>query len=759
MALLAIASLFILATSAEAQNLVPNGSFEIRAQNPLLCPAAKSDFVGFVWRWISGNNLGTPDYFHQCAATCTQDVPDNAEGTEPAYHGIAYAGISHFDPMPGTGGLPYREYVLITFDNPLTIGTQYRVSFQASLAEVSMFGAGKLGLVLGQNLTPSGGSTPYPAFAQNVKLFYEHPTVINKTNGWEQVYTTFVAKGGENSIVIGCFEPILSIGNNVTDPWPCMPPNFERPHATYYYIDDVKLECTGPMCQTTTRFVQTGVDPETGNCCYDIFVKNTSDCGTVVDGFDIDYTNADGSTTGRQIVSYTPAGIWDATAPAPYRRSVSGPAGQQNVLASNVEQKIGSVCLAPNASAGKLKVTAKRGTGNCQIGITTIDCLPCSGAMCEATFRLVETGKNPETGDCCYDLFVTNPTECEPLIDGFDIEYINNDGSSTGRQIVSYTAAGIWAGSSTATNRRWISASSGQPTVLVKDVEQKIGSICMNPTSYAGKLKVSVKRGTTTCQIALETIDCEPCPITCYPLQTRVEAIPGTCCYEIYVENTSECDITSYGVVADLDNSNLYAEMTFTGANGWSGRYTNTVYNVKSVVAFENSTTNNRIPAGEEILVGTICVPSGQGQETLYVAPAYDFQNNGGYVHCSTGSTTVLVECDHDCCESLSMTLVTPATTAGGKCEWEIRITQDPSFDCIYGVNISGIGVVWDIGLGTSPIDFSNGVTVGRVSMNIPSGGGIASATISVQLLDQYENVMCTKTVDVTCSEPDPAHQ
>jgi hypothetical protein len=314
-------------------------------------------------------------------------------------------------------------------------------------------------------------------------------------------------------------------------------------------------------------------------------------------------------------------------------------------------------------------------------------------------------------------------------------------------------------GSSTTTNRHWISGSSGQPTVLVKNVEQKIGSVCLNPTSNPGQLKVSVKRGTTICQIGLEIIDCEPCPITCYPLHTRVAAVPGTCCYEIYVENTSECDITSYGVVADLDNSNLYAEMTFTGANGWSGRYTNSVYNVKSVVAFENSTTGNRIPAGEEILVGTICVPSGQGQETLYVAPANDFQTNGGYAHCSTGSTTLLVECDHDCCESLSMTLVSPATTTAGKCEWEIRITQDPSFDCIYGVDISGVGVVWEAGSGSSPMDFSNGVIVGKVSMNIPGGGGIATGTVTVQLLDQYGNVVCTKTVDVTCRESDPAHQ
>src|ERR1044071_2360078 len=79
-----IVLLFVLAFNAQAQNLIPNPSFEKHTG----CPTSNGQ-VTLCNDWTPHN---TSDYFHSCGSTGF-NVPDVVTGYQQAAHGDAFMGL------------------------------------------------------------------------------------------------------------------------------------------------------------------------------------------------------------------------------------------------------------------------------------------------------------------------------------------------------------------------------------------------------------------------------------------------------------------------------------------------------------------------------------------------------------------------------------------------------------------------------------------------------------------------------------------
>ena len=88
----------------EAQNLVPNPSFEDTIQ----CPSLPTPNIGQTAYWTCYG--GTPDLFHPCANSSQPlfGVPNNAVGSQNAFIGNAYAGLVTWYVNAGSA---IREYM------------------------------------------------------------------------------------------------------------------------------------------------------------------------------------------------------------------------------------------------------------------------------------------------------------------------------------------------------------------------------------------------------------------------------------------------------------------------------------------------------------------------------------------------------------------------------------------------------------------------------------------------------------------------
>lgn len=404
---LAIALILFLPLTSHGQNLVINGGFETPVtgtcpnSNPY--PPFELPFSNYVTSWVTGNPL-TPDYFRQCtvppASPCRFYVPSNEQGYENPVEtsGIAYAGIALGD---HDGGVQYREYLLGRLSTPLAASTTYRVQFRASLAEVSGIAQGKLGVLLGQNLTATALPV-YPTAAGTI--FYENPTVITKYNGWDYVaYTFTTAAGGENSLVIGCFEQIVS-STTVTPPIAgCVLSTLNQSHDSYYYIDDVRIECVSSICQhTSAQYTEVTAEnarrDAEGNCVFDLYVERHTPgdpCPVEFDSFDFTFPDP--------IIAFTVASGWSKTAVGTTGYTVKGPLSKRNQLVNNTPTYVGTITVAPNG--GTLQIVAHSDLMACNLPSAYLTCAECDCGNLSVAFVYNASASSAEY--CVWDVKVT----------------------------------------------------------------------------------------------------------------------------------------------------------------------------------------------------------------------------------------------------------------------------------------------------------------------------------------------------------------
>lgn len=219
-------------TSVQAQNLVPNGDFEIFTT----CPDGINNIAGPPLEcipWTAPSTAST-DYFNVCASSLpypgsTAGVPFNSLGVQNPHSGAAYCGL-----YVKVWSLEYREYLMAPLESPLVAGTCYEVSFFVSLNDQGC-GADRIGAYLSQNPPPPNGVGVIQVTPQiNAEAQY----YTDKVN-WTYIHDYYLASGGESYITIGNFyndiETTFASGCS-GDQW-----------VAYYYIDDVVVEEAAPV--------------------------------------------------------------------------------------------------------------------------------------------------------------------------------------------------------------------------------------------------------------------------------------------------------------------------------------------------------------------------------------------------------------------------------------------------------------------------------------------------------------------------------
>ena len=235
--------LFIAPPRCEAQNLVPNPSFELHDT----CPA----IFGFTskplyWdRWDQ-----SPEYFHACAGglggvDTLLDVPWNGFTWQYALDGDAYVGMTCFEPGD------FREHVGAPLIEPLIIGQTYYVSFWVNLATEGSYwetrwACNNQGVLFTMDEHIWSGQTgAVPEFAPRNYAHVNNPTVITDTANWTLVSGSFVADSAYRYIVLGnFFNDALTDTLHFTPGLPSL--------AAYYLYDAICVSPSPGECPMAT---------------------------------------------------------------------------------------------------------------------------------------------------------------------------------------------------------------------------------------------------------------------------------------------------------------------------------------------------------------------------------------------------------------------------------------------------------------------------------------------------------------------------
>lgn len=234
--------LFVASPRCEAQNLVPNPSFELKDTCPYTVGFQEGDRPLYWYSW-----LNSPDYFNTCAPSLSLDslvdVPQNAWTFQYAWDGNAYVGMRTYD-----GGGDYREYAGTELVEPLEIGCTYQLRFRMNPAYGGNYllinggtACNNVGMLFTTNsnawYSTTGSDFPYRNYA------HLRTTVpVADTAAWTLVEGTFVADSAYSYLVLGNFFPdsltaAFPIGN--PGPWTGI---------TYYLIDGVEVIPLDPGC-------------------------------------------------------------------------------------------------------------------------------------------------------------------------------------------------------------------------------------------------------------------------------------------------------------------------------------------------------------------------------------------------------------------------------------------------------------------------------------------------------------------------------
>jgi hypothetical protein len=215
-----------------AQNLVPNGSFELNGS--IDCGIyAQTNFINSAYPWFIPS--GTPDlYSNQINQSCYNFMPNSTysgpvglKGTQAPIFGRVFAGISCYT----IDGLNGREFMSVQLTSPLTPGFDYCVEFYVSAADYQEKFINNLGAYLSTN--PSNGLGDIPQLNTS--------SIISDTSGWVLVSGNVHATEAYHYITIGNFYDDASTltqlnSNNAGQP---------GTYGAYYYIDAVSVNaCT-----------------------------------------------------------------------------------------------------------------------------------------------------------------------------------------------------------------------------------------------------------------------------------------------------------------------------------------------------------------------------------------------------------------------------------------------------------------------------------------------------------------------------------
>lgn len=214
------------AFAQDAENLVPNGSFEATDKDP-----KKLGSIENANGWHSPTGVRA-DLFVPSKKVPDIDVPLNIYGKEDAKDGSNYAGIIAFS----YGDKMARSYLAAKLSVPMKKGTKYCVQFNVSMSEASKYACNQIGMNISKK---AFGTEEKTSIIDKAHILHETNKIFDAAYNWEQVCGIYEAEGGEKYITIGNFSTNEDTKNErnkkVSDV------KVAQIIAAYYYIDNVTI--------------------------------------------------------------------------------------------------------------------------------------------------------------------------------------------------------------------------------------------------------------------------------------------------------------------------------------------------------------------------------------------------------------------------------------------------------------------------------------------------------------------------------------
>jgi hypothetical protein len=232
---------------AIAQNLVPNGSFELTGN--ILCGWSQTptDFNNSIAEWNSPSE-GTPDIFSNSVdINCWNYQPNStyncSPGNQVPHAGSSFAGISTHSINPN-----YREYLQVELSTPMTVNALYFIKFYVSLAENSNFATNNIGVGFSTESTNLTGAYEM-GFTPDI-LF---TSVITDENNWILLMDSIIPDQPYKYMIIGNF--LNDTETEIVNRQGCN-------GDSYYFIDDVCVSIDSATCLETNVNIENSIMPE-----------------------------------------------------------------------------------------------------------------------------------------------------------------------------------------------------------------------------------------------------------------------------------------------------------------------------------------------------------------------------------------------------------------------------------------------------------------------------------------------------------------
>lgn len=209
-----------LCLSGKAQNLVPNGDYEIYD--------TLSGGVMFPKYW---DMYASPDYYNFNIG----NVPKNSVGYQQSFNGgQGYIGEYMICSQNTAGDGLCREYIKTTLTDTLEAGHKYFASMFVSKGDGLNYAIASIGMLFTNTVIPQPQSSNYVVINANPQII--NTVVISDTLNWISIQDTFTAIGGEYYLTIGNFsstqnsDTLYVKGNGSISG-----------KDSYYYIDHVSV--------------------------------------------------------------------------------------------------------------------------------------------------------------------------------------------------------------------------------------------------------------------------------------------------------------------------------------------------------------------------------------------------------------------------------------------------------------------------------------------------------------------------------------
>jgi hypothetical protein len=237
-----------------------------------------------------------------------------------------------------------------------------------------------------------------------------------------------------------------------------------------------------------------------------------------------------------------------------------------------------------------------------------------------------------------------------------------------------------------------------------------------------------VNIGTTTCKLRILVIEEVPCPVYCCNsfsvsfLQTGYDAATGCCEFAVKATQTPAIGCYSAASVEIIPDG--------TGVS---------VVSTESIIGPLSNTP-----------IGTVRVCSSATEGASF---RFKFKNTNLDVICEKQAGTICTFDPSDCCEGLSVNLVSTGNTYGQWFDFDVVLDRSSTSMCS-GANISIVPgdrmavLSQTVTSESTPFDET---VVGRVRWTRPNVlGGVFTSTVRIELKDASGNVICTVEDTVT---------